>query len=57
MTSTYPFQAITRVENDRWQDDVEEDLGIERRLQVNFVDVSLQLTPKRVSICVVLRRG
>jgi hypothetical protein len=54
--TTHPLQAVPRVENDRRENDVEENLRIERRFEVDLIQISHQLTSKRVRVRVVLRR-
>ena len=51
---THSFETVTSVEDNRRQNYVEEDFRVERRLQIDFIQIPNQLTSKGVSIGSVL---
>lgn len=56
--NSHPLQAVARIKDDRRQNDVEENLRIEGRLEIDLIDVIAdELTSKGVSVGSILDGG
>lgn len=51
----FPLETEACIEDDGWEDDVEENFRIKSRLQVNLVEITRHLTPESIRVRLIVR--